>query len=61
MAIDNSDGVIIGSPKINAEVEKYLKKSGKPMLNYISHEDEYIDAYSEFYDTVFEEVAEMID
>jgi starch synthase len=61
MAIDMSDGIIKASPKLNADIEKYLKKSGKPVLGYISHEDEYIDAYSEFYDTVLEEVAEMID
>jgi starch synthase len=61
MAIDMSDGIIKASPKVNAEIEKHLKKSGKPILDYISHEDEYIDAYSEFYDTVMEEVAEMID
>lgn len=60
LAIDLSDGVIKGSPKINPEIEKYLKKSGKPVLEYKS-EDEYIDAYSEFYDAVLEEVAEMID
>ena len=60
LAIDLADGVIKGSPKINAEVEKYIKKSGKPVLEYKSDE-EYIDAYSDFYDAVLEEVAEMID
>jgi starch synthase len=60
LAIDLSDGVIKGSPKINAEIEKHIKKSGKPVLEY-KNEDEYIDAYSDFYDAVLEEVAEMID
>ncbi len=60
LAIDLADGVIKGSPKINAEVEKYIKKSGKPVLEY-KNEEEYIDAYSDFYDAVLEEVAEMID
>lgn len=60
LAIDLSDGVIKGSPKINPEIEKYLKKSGKPVLEY-KNADEYIDAYSDFYDAVLEEVAEMID
>src|SRR3954467_161132 len=55
LAIDLSDGVIKGSPKINPEIEKYLKKSGKPVLEY-KNEDEYIDAYSDFYDAVLEEV-----
>lgn len=60
LAIDLSDGVIKGSAKINPEIEKYLKKSGKPVLEY-KNEEEYIDAYSDFYDAVLEEVAEMID
>jgi starch synthase len=57
-AIDLADGVIIGSPKINADITKYLKKSGKPVLEY-KGADEYIDAYSDFYDAVLEEVVEL--
>ena len=53
-AIDFADGVIIGSEKINPELEKYLKKINKPLLNYQTM-DEYIDAYSNFYDEVLEE------
>lgn len=60
LAIDLSDGVIKASPKINPDVEKYIKKSGKPVLEYQSP-DTYIDAYSDFYDAVLEEVAEMVD
>lgn len=59
-AIDFADGIIKGSPKINAEVEKYIKKSGKLVLEYKSA-DEYIDAYSDFYDAVLEEVEELVD
>ena len=29
-AIDLADGIIKGSAKINSDVEKYIKKSGKP-------------------------------
>ena len=50
-AIDFSDGVIIGSPKINDEVYRYLKESDKPFLEYQPMET-YIDAYSDFYDEV---------
>ncbi|MBL7883436.1 MAG: glycogen/starch synthase [Bacteroidia bacterium] len=60
LAIDLADGVIKGSAKINSDVEKYIKKSGKPVLEFKSA-DEYIEAYSEFYDAVLEEVAEMVD
>lgn len=55
-AIDLSDGVIQASEKINPDVEKYIKKTGKQFLNYKSA-DEYIDAYDEFYDMVLEEEA----
>lgn len=58
--IDWADAVVKGSPKINSDIEKYIKKSGKPYLDY-KNTDEYVDAYSEFYDAVLEEVAEMVD
>jgi len=50
-AIDFSDAVIIGSPKINTEVYRYLKESEKPYLEYQTMEN-YIDAYSDFYDEI---------
>lgn len=55
LAIDLADGVIKGSKKINPDIEKYLKKSGKPVLDFIEG-NEYIDAYSDFYDAVIEEL-----
>ena len=60
--VTQADGIIKGSAKINSDVEKYIKKSGKPFLDFVSGENnEYIDAYSDFYDAVLEEVAEMVD
>ncbi|MEI6488497.1 MAG: glycogen/starch synthase [Bacteroidota bacterium] len=59
-AIDLADGIIKGSAKLNPELEKYIKKSGKLTLEHISGDD-YVDAYSEFYDAVMEEVAELVD
>jgi len=53
LAIDNSDGIICGSEEINPEVQKYIKKTGKPSLIFKTPE-EYIDAYSEFYNVVLE-------
>ena len=50
-AIDHSDGVIKGSEKINEEVEKYAKESGKPYLDY-QPEETYIEAFNEFYDSL---------
>jgi starch synthase len=58
--IDLADGVIKGSAKINSDVEKYIKKSGKLVLDFQSP-DSYVDAYSEFYDAVLEGVEELVD
>ncbi|HBS86847.1 MAG: glycogen synthase [Bacteroidetes bacterium GWF2_38_335] len=51
MAINISDAVIIASEKINPEVESYLKTIKKPVLKYHGPE-QYIDAYSVFYDEI---------
>lgn len=53
LAITHSDAIIKGSPSINSDVEKLLKKTDLPVLDYQSM-GEYIDAYSEFYDAVLE-------
>lgn len=50
LAIDFSDGIIMGSQQINAEVEAYAKSTGKPILDYQTPET-YMDAYNAFYDT----------
>jgi len=50
-AVDFSDGIIFGSPDINPELEKYVKDSGKPHLEFQAL-DKYIEAYSEFYDEI---------
>ena len=54
LAIDHSDGIAFGSENINAEIGKYAKKSGKPILEY-KGEAEYADAYNEYYDLILEE------
>lgn len=50
-AIDYSDGVIIGSKKINPEIADYLVSCGKPVLEY-QPEETYQAAYNEFYDRI---------
>jgi starch synthase len=50
-AIEDSDAVIIGSEKINPEIAKHLKTIKKPVLEF-QKEDAYIEAYSDFYDTL---------
>jgi starch synthase len=51
LAIKYSDGIIIGSEDINAELAKYLGTINKPVLEY-KDETEYIDAYNDFYDKI---------
>ena len=54
LAVQYSDAVIKASPKISSDVEKYIKKADKPMLDYHAPED-YIDAYNDFYEQVLAE------
>lgn len=51
LAIDFSDGVILGSQKINKNIEEYIKTKGLPVLPYKT-EEEYIDAYAGFYEQI---------
>ena len=50
-AIEYSDAIIIGSQKINPEIEKHLKNVKIPILEY-KDEENFIDAYDKFYDEV---------
>jgi len=51
LALEMSDAAIIGSAEINKSVQKYINSIKKPVLDYKA-EEEYIDAYSEFYDEI---------
>jgi len=48
LAIDYSDATIKGSECINADLEDYMKTSGKPFLDYQPKES-YINSYFDFY------------
>jgi starch synthase len=50
-AVEYSDGMIVGSKKINKELLEYIGKSGKPVLDFQGDVD-YLDAFSDFYDKV---------
>ncbi|MBP5643206.1 MAG: glycogen/starch synthase [Bacteroidales bacterium] len=52
-ALDFADGIVIASPKINKDVEKYARSLNKPILEY-QGEENYVDAYNEFYDKIME-------
>ena len=60
LAINMSDAVIKGHPTINAEVEQYARACGKPFLDYQT-QDTYIDAYSDFYDTIWAQDSQQDD
>ena len=60
LAIDYADGISFGSEKINEDLIKYAKKSGKPILEF-KGEAEYADAYNEFYDLVLEDSEVLAD
>lgn len=53
-AMEYADGIIIGSPELNEEIMEYLQKTDKPVLGY-QDMDQYIDAYSDFYDKILVE------
>ena len=52
-ALDFADGIVIASPNVNPEVEKYARSLNKPILEY-QGEENYVDAYNEFYDKIKE-------
>lgn len=52
-AIIHSDAIIYGSETINPEIQSFVKESQKPVLEYQTAET-YLDAYSDFYDTLLE-------
>jgi starch synthase len=53
-SIEFADGVIQGTENINPELEKFIKKSGKPFLPF-KNELEYMDSFNEFYDIMLED------
>ncbi|MBT8269666.1 MAG: glycogen/starch synthase, partial [Bacteroidia bacterium] len=48
VAVDYSDALVVGSDDIPADLNKYLKSSKKPVLEYHGLED-FAEAYTEFY------------
>lgn len=51
LAINFSDGVVLGSSTINNQVLEYINSVKKPFLAYQEGEN-YIDIYNEFYDQI---------
>ena len=53
LAINFSDGIIVGSKKIDPDIYNFIRSSGKPSLDY-QPEETYIDEYNKFYDVLLE-------
>jgi starch synthase len=58
-AMDMADAVIQGSEKIHPDLQKYMKTLNKPVLGFKSPE-EYVEAYSNFYDEILEEEPALV-
>jgi starch synthase len=54
LAINMSDAVVQGSPEINKNLLDYTKEMKRPFLGY-QDEENYVNAYSDFYDKVLAE------
>ncbi len=55
LAIQYSDGIIMGSEAVDPQLEDYIKASKLPVLPYIeinTENSEYIKEYNQFYDTI---------
>lgn len=62
-AMKLSDGIIKGCDTKNSSIENYLKKAGKPVLNFQPFDEEgtFVNACSDFYDEILQQVPEMAD
>lgn len=50
LAIDYSDGIVEAGKDVNADLLKYAKDSGRPVLDYPG--EDFADAYKSFYDQI---------
>ncbi len=62
-AMKLADGIIKGDDVKNTTLDNYLKKAGKPVLNFQSFEDEgaFVAACSDFYDELLEQEPVLAD
>jgi len=59
LAVNWSDAVVRVDADADPEILKHIKKSGKPLLEH--SEENYMDAYSDFYDEVLEMDEVLVD
>lgn len=53
LAVNNSDGVVMGSEDVNSELTAYIANTERPTLDYKTPE-EYSSAYAEFYQSLID-------
>ena len=54
IVIENVDGVVVGSDKVNRELVDYARQCGKQVLDYQSpEENDFYDNYDRFYEGLF--------
>ena len=53
LAFQYSDGIILNTPDISPDLKSFAAKTGKPILEY-PNKEEYIDAYSDFFDQILD-------
>lgn len=54
LGIQYADAVITGSKNLSPDIQQILKRANRPVLGY-QPEDNYINAYSDFYEEILEE------
>ena len=53
IAIDYSDGIIIGSENVSSKTKEYLKSYKNPILDF-QPKDSFSESYTEFYNNLFD-------
>ncbi|NOZ46258.1 MAG: glycogen/starch synthase [Chlorobi bacterium] len=53
LAVEMADAIILGSKVINSNLNTFIENMNKPVLGF-QDEENYIDAYSDFYDEILE-------
>jgi len=51
LAVNFSDGIILGSEEINKDVNEYIKSIDKPVLPF-QDKDSYVESFNNFYDQI---------
>lgn len=54
LAIDHSDAIVQSTANINPELMEYARQAGKPILEFIPDETEFLNKYAEFYESLID-------